>query len=207
MLQIVRQNFVDEGLNVQDIDHLVVEWQYWVGIARQYREADFASIHAHSFIATWSAVEACIEDTIVLILMNDSNASNLLNSAGIRSTQSQSGTFNENDSRINYRRIEAHFRRNVDVGVGYRNMLYHFGIQFDCEQNTYEKMAEMNAIRNCILHRGGIIDDKAVEHAPALCPYIGQRFNISQASYLVYYDALKTFLISMLREVVQSTYF
>jgi hypothetical protein len=49
MLQIVRQRFIDEGVNVQDIDRLETEWQDWVGTARKYREAGFASIPGQKY--------------------------------------------------------------------------------------------------------------------------------------------------------------
>jgi len=66
------------------------------------------------------------------------------------------------------------------------HILKTLGILLSIDAAAHEELSELNYVRNCLLHRGGIVDDGVATEAPNLGLATGASVHIGQASYLAY---------------------
>lgn len=191
---------------VRGVDYLLAEAPSLSKTAAELRQDDFEIVNSHSFIAIWGALEVAIEDTICLILEKDKDALDLVASAGIKTSTFESRRLSEDDAGRLYRRIENHLRKDKSVGEAYSSALGMFGIEVNFDDHVLATLQEANSVRNCLLHCGGIIDEKAAVSSAALRSFKGEKIRINQARYLSYYNAVAAFLKEMLRAVSVSPY-
>lgn len=191
---------------VRGVDHLLAEAPSLSRTAAELRHDDFEVVNSHSFIAIWGALEVAIEDTICLILEKDKDALDLVARAGIKTIAFESRRLSEHDAGRLYRRIESQLRKDKSVGEAYSSALGMFGIKVTFDEHVLATLQEANSVRNCLLHCGGIIDEKAAVSCAALRSLKGEKIRITQARYLSYYNAVAAFLKEMLRAVSVSPY-
>lgn len=174
--------------------------------AMELRETDYALLNAHSLVAIWGALEVCVEDIVVAILARDPGAIASVSAAGVRFDSNKlSSPLAEEDLRILYRKIEDVVRVKHDVVQTQENVLNIFGLSAACPGHK-DALLSANALRNAIVHRGGIIDDKAVRQAPALAPQLGAKCIIKCADFLRYHEAVSACLVALVGSVVASPY-
>lgn len=191
---------------IQSIDRLIKEAPFLSKAAGELKQNDYHVINSHSLIGMWSAVEVAVEDTIVLILSKESSALKLLTNCGIKITKFGPGPVIYEDARKLFKRIERKFREKLKVGESYIKLFDLFGINVSCNRNVLAKMDEINSVRNCLMHRGGVIDDRAAKGVAALQPFIGKQMPITQARYHEYFDAISAFLVALCGGVTASSY-
>ena len=172
--------------------------------ARLLRQQDYAPLNAHSVISMWGALETCVEDTVVAILTNDPSAAAALESVGLR--QKRVGSNDEDrDLRKVYKALENKRRIAGNVIATFESVLCVFGLSADVPDNR-ETLLELNAVRNCLVHRGGIIDEKAVSEAPSLLVLKGTEIKIGSKDFLRYNEAVSAWVITLLKSIGQSPY-
>lgn len=208
-LRLAREKFVEvevkEGL--PNIDQLIAQAPGLSKEAGELRQNDYSVVNSHSLIGMWGAVEIAVEDTVVLVLSKEASALGVVANAGVRTAKFEPGPVSEDDARILFSRLEQKLRKSLKVKVGefYVQLVGLFGVKVNCSRHTLSKLDEVNCVRNCILHRGAIIDDRAAQ-IDGLRPFLGKQFPITQARYLEYYDAISDFLKEMLNAVLASSY-
>lgn len=172
----------------------------------ELRVSGYAPLNAHSLVAIWGALEACVEDTVVAILERDPSAISSIAAAGVRIDPKRlSSPLSEEDLRTLYSKTENVVRVRHDVVQTQENVLNLFGLSAACPEHK-DALLSANALRNAIVHRGGIIDDKAVRQAPDLASQLGTKCIISCADFLRYHQAVSACLVSLIRSVVASPY-
>jgi hypothetical protein len=191
---------------VSKIDQLLRDAPALGQRAAELRKGDFAVVNSHSLIGMWGAVEVAVEDTIVLILSKEPATLQIVSEAGIKTSAYEPGPVSEEDGRRLYSRLERSLREKLRVGEAYARLWELFGIQFNCSKHVLSKLEEINAVRNCLLHRGGIIDDRAAQAVGALRSFLGKSIQITSPRYLEYYDAISTFLQAASNGVIKSKY-
>lgn len=189
---------------VHQIEQLITEAPTLRQWASELRANDFSEVNSHSLIGMWGAVEVAVEDTIVLILTKDPAALEIVADTGIRTTTLGSSPLSEDGARRLYGRMERQLRKKLKVGEAYIKLLGLFGVQVSCTNHVLSNLEEINVVRNCLLHRGGVIDDRAAQSVEILKPLMGQEIAITRARYLAYYDAIGAFLKAMLQGVIDS---
>ncbi|PTQ85296.1 hypothetical protein [Nitrosomonas ureae] len=126
--------------------------------AKELRETDYAFLNAHSLVAIWGALEACIEDIVIAILARDSAAIAPVSAAGVRVDFNKlSLPLEEENLRTLYRKIEDFVRVKYDVVQTQENVLNLFGLSAACPEHK-DALLSANALRNVIVHRRGLID-------------------------------------------------
>ena len=75
------------------------------------------------------------------------------------------------------------------------------------DSSTYDDLAEANAVRNSIVHRGGVIDARAVAEAPRLAPREGTAISVNREELLRYHKAMSDYALALLNGVSHSSYF
>jgi hypothetical protein len=131
-----------------------------------------------------------------------------LSSLGVRTPPAEEdAAFAEIDARRFYRRAEQRSRADgVDVALAASRVLSAFGIQAGVDDERRQVLAEANAVRNVLVHRGGVIDQRAVEEAPSLAPMLGSEIRIGRDELLRYYKAIGAYAQALLEGAVNSSY-
>ena len=173
--------------------------------AKELRESDYALLNKHSLIGVWGALETSVEDTIVSILHNWDDVATILQKPPLQI--SAVALESDEAARKLYAKIESKFRVSGDVVATYEAVLNHFDLTAAVKPETALVLREANALRNCLLHRSGRIDQRALREAPALAYRDGDQIRISSEQYLRYHDAVAEWLDAHLRSVVHSIYF
>lgn len=204
VLRLARETLATAGYDtaVHGIDELLKEAPGLSKSAAKVRADDFAVLNSHTLIAIWGAVEVAIEDTVATVLVNDARALSGVSGAGVKTSPFEPPPLSEESARRLAGRIERQLRKELKVGEFYIKVLGLFGINVSCSPHVLSKLQEANSVRNCVLHRGGVIDDRAADMCGALRPLLGKKIVISRESYLDYYDAISAFLLAMSKGVV-----
>jgi hypothetical protein len=206
LFKLAMQQLLKAKKPVANIDYLLAEQPYLVKSANELLNSDFDTINRHSLVSMWGSIEIALEDTIVLILMNDPTAIDALTNLSVKTKGFNKTAITEEDARKLYSRFERLIRSNLTVGDGYCKMLCSLSININCHNNVLDKLNEINSVRNCLLHKGGIIDEKAANLCPSLRPYKNCKFQIGEKLYLEYYEAISLFSQAFLESVVKSKY-
>lgn len=207
LLQFVRQRLTATTADVQAIDRLILEQQGGLGQwASELMSEDFEPINKHGVIGMWVALEVAVEDTVVLVLMNDGSARQSLSNAGVKLPQSLSLPLTEADARRVYRRLEAYSRKDRSVASGYSHLLSILGISVTLSPDVISSLAELNYLRNCLLHRAGFADERSTVEAPGLSLDPGTQIKISSERYRHYFDSAGKFAQALLAGVLSSSY-
>ena len=126
--------------------------------------------------------------------------------AGIKLPTTISLPTMESDARRIYRRLEQHARSGVAVAEGYVQLMAILQISMPLPAKAIETFSEFNYVRNCFLHRGGIVDERAAVEAPTLGLPLGAMIRISSAKYDQYFDAAAELTSALLKAVIESRY-
>jgi hypothetical protein len=205
-LRIMRERFEIAGAttSILVVDQLLAEAPLLSIWARELQQEDFSTINKHSLISIWSALEVAVEDTIVLVLSKNPAALTMISTADDKAPKLESGPVSEEKARRIFKDLERKERNQLKVGQCYIKLLSLFGIHFSCGDHVLSKLEEFNSVRNCLLHRGGVIDEKAAQSVEALRPYLGRQLPITKDRYLEYYKAVSEFLGAMMDGIISS---
>lgn len=173
--------------------------------AAELRFNNYALLNGHSLVAIWGALETCIEDTVISILATDSAAPTLLARAGVRIPNVYPASEDDDGLRKLFRKAEDAVRVKYDVVQTQENLLQIFGLTASCPEHK-EMLLSVNSIRNVLVHRGGIIDAKAVQQASILAPVLGKKFRVTQELYLQCHEAVSQTLVVLIRSITSSKY-
>ena len=190
---------------IPKMDHLISMAQSIEKEAIKLQRDDFNIVNIHCVIAIWGALEACVENIITLVLMNDPEAINRLRQFGAK-VKPITGTPTEEDCFKIYKNLEKDFRKNRSVAETYVEMLRIFGINVYCDDAMAIKMAEINEIRNALLHRAGIINQRSIANASALEPYLNRKIDIGIAVCGEYQKVVLNFCRNILNGIAASNY-
>ncbi len=190
---------------IPKMDHLISMAQSTAKQAIKLEQDDFNVINIHCCIAIWGALEACVENIITLVLMNDPEAINRLRQS-VATVRSITGAPTEEDCFKIYKNLEREFRKSKSVAETYVGMLGIFGINVDCDDAMATKMAEINEIRNALLHRAGRINQRSITNAPALEPYLNRKIAIGTAVCGEYQKVVLDFYRNILDGITASNY-
>lgn len=207
LLDIARHHVKAINGNSEAIDRLINEQRGGLGEwADDLIAEDFDPINRHGIIGIWVALEVAVEDTAVLILSKDASALQLLADAGVRLPQSLSSPLTEADARRVYKRLESYSRNNRSVADGYAYLLSILRIPFALSSEVINSLAELNYVRNCLLHRAGFADERSSTEAPDLALSLGAPIKVPSARYRHYFDSAAKFAQALLTGVVNSPY-
>ena len=196
----------ENGRDIQPLRAMAKDYQQWETTASKHVSDGFSTVHCHSLVGLWCVVETAIEDSVLLILEKSPSAEALLVNAGYRIKQSPIPSLQPYQVRRIYSTLENQSRENRGVGEAWVHLMSALGIDIAIDQPSLDAIGEANELRNCILHRGGVIDDRPAQKAPQLKIYLGQKIKISEQMYSNYYQALGAFSTAMLTAVLASAY-
>lgn len=174
--------------------------------AEEISQNDFELVNRHAFISIWGAFEAALEDTIFFLLAHSDDPIADLAVFGV-TYKKQNFDATEKNISSQVRRIEqaARKRHKSNVGEAYAWIFAEFNLPINHSRINESSLEEANAIRNCILHNSGIVDERAAQ-VSSLATLEGQKINVTKSKYLQYYQAVSQFLTGLLETICSSAY-
>lgn len=166
--------------------------------AREEREKDFTTLNRHMLIALWGVTEVALEDSFVELVMHDNAAIPALVKLGMKLPRDIKSPPSESDARRCYQRIFKVF----DQDPFSRRILKIFtalGLPLNTTASDCALLDEANAVRNALLHRGGLIDDFAVVQAPALAGQKGTKLEVGEAFLAKVHPAISGLAVELIR--------
>lgn len=205
-LDLVQKQSVKFGVDTKALNVMTQEYRQWESTASEHVLDGFSTVHRHSLVGLWCVVETTVEDSVLLILERSPVAEELLVKAGYRIKPSPISTLKPYQFRRLYSALEHQAREDRSVAEAWVHLLSALDVVINLDPASIEALDEANELRNCILHRGGVIDDRAAEKAPQLKSLVGQKIEIDEQQYVRYYDALGVFSTAMIGAVVASSH-
>lgn len=208
LLNVARQKLSAEHKPTTAIDNLIAEQRGLERWAGELVASDYDPINRHGIIGLWVSVEVAVEDTATLILIKEPSTIQNMKSIGVKLPESLSCPLTEVEARRLYGRLERFVRDKKQLGVaeGYVHLLSTLEVSFDIPRDVALTLSELNYMRNCLLHRGGTVDDRVLAEAPSLGLSAGDKIRIPSARYLHYFDAVACFAKSLLAGALKSRY-
>ena len=206
LLELARQQISRAKMPETAIKRLLMEQEGLTSWAKELMSDDFHAINVHGVIGLWVAVEVAVEDTAVLILMKEPSAVDLIAGTGVRLPNVDGHVPSEADARRIYDRLERHSRQGRLVIEGYQYLLQTLRVSVVVPNTVALVLSELNYIRNCLLHRAGIVDQRVTIEAPDLDARPGEQVKLSSTRYLHYFDAVSQFALALLKGTIESPY-
>ena len=137
-------------------------------LAKSEIERGFPLIIAHSIVAIWSALEACIPEFCADWLIAQPE---LLESEGLAKIKVSATLLNTADRRGAMRAVVSEIERQVDApqkaGLGrFQANLEKLGLGFGLDDDLRKSLFEMSKVRNLIVHRLGKADEIFANECP-----------------------------------------
>jgi len=202
--EIVRRS--GQGKALHAIDALLVQQPLNARLASEHVRSDFALLNAHSLVAIWAALESCIEETAVLILMNDATMRARMIDDAKKSGRIDQTLSDEDSCRNLVRLWEFAQPKAPSAGLRFERLLSFFGLGAALDPALDAQLADINAIRNCLMHRRGIIDERAVREAPSLAAHLHKPIVIKRADYLRHHQAVSTYTVALMGRITVSPF-
>lgn len=177
------------------------QWTKW---SKELLANDLHEVYLPGIIALWASLEVAVEDTATLILLNDHQAQVDAVNAGIKLPSGCPTPLDEFNARRVFGRLEQVSRLTRDIGEAYAHVLGTLGISMSVATESLETLAELNYVRNCILHRGGVVDWRVSEEAAKIGLAVGDEVHITEQDYFRYYEAVGSFAQAMLVGTIAS---
>tara|TARA_R110002020_G_scaffold76110_16_gene193221 strand:- start:1342 stop:2151 length:810 start_codon:yes stop_codon:yes gene_type:complete len=173
------------------------------GMSEKLSKNDYSLLNSHTLVSLWSGFETCIEDTVVLTLINDQPAVDVVLKE-VRVSGYTGGLFDEKDARRAFRSLERKARQDKGLVESYDWLLGLLDIQRLPCSDLRTSLAEVNALRNAIMHNAGIVNQQTLCAAPSLDLVVGDEILLSRKDINNYFDAISTFVKELLGGVVSS---
>jgi len=201
LIQTARQYVIEDGGPGEPFDAMLERQQLLGPWAQEVVDADFHPLHVNTLVAIWAEVEVAIEDTIVLLLLRSRETLELVEAAGhdLRAKLTTSPT--EKTARRAFKRFENQVREVLDAGPALVEMLNRSGLRVKVSEEVQETLTEINEVRNCILHRGGVADERFAESAPNLGLQPGEPVRLTTERMMHYLGATKELAVGLVQSV------
>lgn len=192
---------------VASFDRLIEAQELIEVHARELIEADFHALNIQGTISMWVAIEVAVEDTVIAVLMNDEVlARKIIAGFAKGKPDIPPGPLNADSANLLFKRMERAARDQPTVMDAYCWLLAQVGVQLQLSDEESSVLTELYCVRNCIMHRGGIVDSEVVAKAPKLGVVRNDQIRIGKACYHRYIDAGNKFAVKLLGAVLASPY-
>jgi hypothetical protein len=204
-LRLIRPLFERDPDALARLEWLMKEQEGLGQWAKELSAGDFSPINSHALVGLWTAIEVAVEDTVSLIILKDPTVLPLALEMGASKKLFSAPALDAVAARRMYSRWEGHLRDTLSIGAAYDALLGAL-LPFPSNVDRAIVLTELNYVRNCILHRGGTVDEKVLGEAPYLGVKSGDQVVVASKSYLRYFDAAATFASDLIGAAVKSKY-
>ena len=178
-------------------------------IAQAEVDSGFAILHSINVVLLWGAMESATRDFLVAWLVKYPEARQVEGIAKLRVKVGEYESFNSED-RMRYLvgLLEREYGAALRPGISrFTKLLHLFGIVPELDNEVRKCLMEMSAVRNVIVHRASIVDQRFID----LCAWtnwkVGDKVQIADAQLQNYLDAQLTFLDQVILSAEKVDYF
>jgi hypothetical protein len=157
-------------------------------VIKDETDKGFPFFYGLATVAIWGGLEAFIEDLLALCLENDSSLMSLESVAKIKVSISRFEAM-PLEQRRHYiiDTIERDMQSKYKQGVSrFESLLGVFGLGGSVDDNTKRTLLEIAGVRNVLVHRSGIADERLVTTCPWLGIKIGQTVRVDRSTFSRY---------------------
>lgn len=188
-------------------DRLIQEQGLIEEKARDLISTDFHALNVQGMLSLWVAIEVAVEDAVLAVLMNDEpSARKIIASFTKGKPDILAGPLSEESANLVFKRMERAAREQLTVMDAYCWLLQTVHVQMQLLDEESKVLNELYCVRNCVMHRGGIVDGEVLQKAPKLGVALGAQVHINKDSYHRYIDAGNGFATKLLGAVLASPY-
>lgn len=165
----------------------------------------FPLLHAQATVTIWSIIETAVDDFSVdwILLHKDILLGKRLGKLTVPLHRFVALT-EEERVRLVVEKLKQELGLEFSSGIGHFEPLLGFlgfGGGFDDDCRRY--LVELGEVRNCIVHRGGMVDRKLMEACPWLEVMTNQQLNVSHGMFGNYSSATSKYLAEVICRIAE----
>jgi hypothetical protein len=190
---------------IEEQEQLIERLRERAEFARKERDHGYPILHGQATVGLWAALEALIEDLTVGLLMEWPDRLDDARFQKVRVSLSQFVQMDEAD-RSRFLLAEAAktpITAPASAIARLEALLELIGLPPFGERDRKRDLVEMHGVRNLILHRASVVDQKFNEGCPWLGLSLGEVIHISHDDILRYVNAVVAF-VAHVRDSVKS---
>lgn len=169
--------------------------------AREVQDNSNHDINLPALINIWVTIEALCENLCVVILFTDASALGCLKR--INQKIDETMTVTEESAREAYKLSLAKVKGGGLIH-GFLTVFAAIGFTPELSTSCISGLNELNYLRNCTLHRAGIVEPRKEKEAPSFPFCIGDQIVVSDQLFTRLYDPATEFLQSLIPSLVKS---
>lgn len=197
----------NESAMVATYNRLIAAQEHIEVNARELIATDFHALNVQGILSMWVAIEVAVEDTVIAVLMNNEpSARHVISGFAKIKHDIPSGPLNADSAILLFKRMERAARDQPTVVNSYCWLLAQVNVFLQLSDDDSDVLTELYCVRNCIMHRGGVVDSEVVAKASKLGVSMGDQLRIDKASYHRYIDTSNRFAVNLLDAVLASPY-
>lgn len=206
LLIIAKDALQKAGRSVEGLDLQIQESGWLEKEGKELYEDNCSVVHLHSIVSMWVSVEVGVEDTVALALLNERDSFSKIRSGGLNIHKRYSWPLGEEACQRLSSSLLTQSRAGRSVGESYVFLLSLLDIPVELTFEDISMLAQLNAVRNCILHRQGIIDLQATTDCEGLRGLEGTKIRVSAEMYHSYFEVCFRFATGLLIGALKSPY-
>jgi hypothetical protein len=173
-------------------------------LAQAEVDSGFPLLHAQALVAIWTLLEAAISEFLEAWIKNQPSAIQI---DQIQKLQIRLGEYERHvgDSRFAYivdQLEQKYAKENTRYGYErFEKLLSLFDLRSDIPPRLNKALIEFSQIRNCIVHKAGIVDNQLLHSCPWLTYKIGERIKIDGKVLGTYVSATTSYVTILICRV------
>jgi hypothetical protein len=201
-LLLLAQKVLPPQPNVQHAVNELIRRQKSLEVwAKEVQNNSNHDINLPALINVWVTVEALCEDLCVAIISNDASA--LINLKQINTKIDEGMSITDESARSVYEQSLLKIKKHGLVH-GYLTIFTALGFSPTLSDACVDRLNELNYLRNCSLHRAGIVEPRKDKEAPSFPVAVGERILVTDELFTRLYDSVSEFLQALIPSLTKS---
>lgn len=203
--QIADASLKAQGKNIDGMDLLIQKSEEMAPFAKEHMKTGFHIVHAHALINMWAATSTSIDETIAACLLHDDAAA----TAGydlLGTKLTKRGPIGEEEAIFMASKISRAALKTKVAEQGYVELFGALDIHIRTDRRDFSGLEECRCVRNCLVHKNGVLDQYCATRVPSLAPLVGTDVVIDLSRGLRYCDAMNHFIVEFADAVAHSRY-
>ncbi|WP_154224543.1 hypothetical protein [Marinicella rhabdoformis] len=166
---------------------------------------DFSKTNSQILTAMWNSLLTSIENIQTKLLLKTEVRQDIIASAKL--TKKWQGQLARETDEDELRFFLKGWKTSGNNIVEYIESKWaYFDLSAPVANDVKAELIEMHQLRNCLVHRAGIVDKKTAEQASTLKLTVGQPLTISKSMLLKYHKAAGNYAVSLLCRIPKCKY-
>lgn len=176
--------------------------------AEKEAKTGFNTLFSHTAVGTWGAIETSLENTLLNHLRRVPNAEALIrsNAPEVKDKLFRRAAVGGGSEETLLKGWEGVLRDIPTVMARQLHMLTAFGLRVSLESDNERVLSELAELRNVILHRGGVVDQRFKNKCPWRGDTVGDRVYVTYETMRRYFEAAGDLAVKLIGAAAQSPY-